>query len=331
MCGGRIVGVFEQFGISVYRSQRGRGGFIYETDRGLRLIRETNYGEEKFAKEDYITKKLVEAGLTTTDTFERTLEGNILTEYEERKRYYMKKWIEASECDVKNYGDVLNATRAIGKMHNYLGKLDLENLPENIHIPVNINLEVRYKKKLKEMKTITNYLRKKKNKTEFERMAYENMGTFVKEAIATINRMEDMEYNRLYDAMIERKELLHGSCNHHNILVQKGVAAVVNYERVAVGHSITDLYDFMRKILEKYNWDIKLAYRMIDEYNKERNIDEASAKILSALFTYPEKYFKVMNHYYNSSKAWLPDKDKDKLFTVVKQNEARLRFVESLK
>lgn len=325
------VGVFEQFGLSVYRTMRGRGAYICETNQGIKLLRETSYKEEKYAKEDYITRKLKEQGFAAVDVFERTMEGSLLAEDDDKKKYYLKSWFDAGECDVKSFHEVMNACGAIAKVHKFLKNITI--VPEEVtfHMPVAISLEEKYSRKIREMKMVSNYLRKKKGKTDFERAAYESMGSFMQEATDTMNYMGRSSYPQVFCKAVATGVLAHGSCNHHNILNGRGYVAVVNFERATMNLPITDLYDFMRKILEKYNWDMKLAYRMLDEYNKVHTITENDMETLALLFAFPEKYFKIMDHYFNSSKAWIPDKDIDKLDVVLKQNEARLRFVESLK
>lgn len=37
-----------------------------------------------------------------------------------------------------------------------------------------------------------------------------------------------------------------------------------------------------------------------------------------------------MNYYFNSNKAWIPPKTKEKLEKVVQQNEKRQKFLETL-
>lgn len=325
------MGVFDQFGISVYRTMRGRGAYICETSQGIKLLRETAYREEKYAKEDYITLKLKENGFSAVDVFERTLNGTILAEDEDKKKYYLKNWFDAGECDVKSFYEVLSACGAIARVHASLNKFQIEQETKNFRVPVSMSLEDKYARKIREMKSVNNYLKKKKGKSEFERTAFENMGVFLKEAGETMERLLRSGYRETYSHAVQNEMIVHGSCNHHNILNGRGYVAVVNFERANINVQITDLYDFMRKILEKYNWDIKLAYRMLDEYNKVKTITESELEVLGLLFTFPEKYFKIMDHYFNSSKAWIPDKDIEKLKIVLKQNEARLRFVESLK
>ncbi len=321
--------VFEQFGVSAYHTMRGRGALICETNRGVKLLRETSFDEEKYTKEEYVTGQLKQQGFCNVDTFVRTKEGSLLAEDEEGKKYYLKDWFGAGECDVKNYHDVMTACRAIARMHKTLEKVTVPD--EGFKLAVCESLETKFGRKLREMKSIRNYLRKKKNKSDFERRAYESMGTFYGEGEKALAGLLASGYKECYEQNVAKKMLAHGACNHHNILTGKGIVAIVNFEKVAINSPITDLYDFMRKILEKYNWDIKLAYHMIDEYDREKNITEAEFEELAWLFTFPEKFFKIMNHYSNSSKFWMPDKDVEKLNNVINQNEARLRFVESLK
>lgn len=59
----------------------------------------------------------------------------------------------------------------------------------------------------------------------------------------------------------------------------------------------------MRKILEKYDWDIQTAYKMMEEYDKIKPVSDTERALLAALFAFPEKFWKVMNYYFNSNKA----------------------------
>ena len=49
------------------------------------------------------------------------------------------------------------------------------------------------------------------------------------------------------------------------------------------------------------------------------------------LFLYPEKYWKQLNYYYNANKAWIPEKNVEKLKTLESQKEARRRFLSRIK
>ena len=86
----------------------------------------------------------------------------------------------------------------------------------------------------------------------------------------------------------------------------------------------------MRKILEKNNWDLNLGSSMIEEYSKIKLISKEELEILHILFLYPEKFWKIVNYYYNGNKAWIPQKNIDKLRTLISQNRLREKFIEEV-
>ena len=71
---------------------------------------------------------------------------------------------------------------------------------------------------------------------------------------------------------------------------------------------MADLYRFMRKILEKYSWDLHLAQKMLSAYDSVRPLSESEWQNLRVRFCYPEKYWKLANHYYTHNKAVISGK-----------------------
>ena len=53
---------------------------------------------------------------------------------------------------------------------------------------------------------------------------------------------------------------------------------MTNFGHFSFDVQISDLYCFMRKILEKYNWDVFLARRMLEQYDKIRPISSEEWK-----------------------------------------------------
>ena len=97
--------------------------------------------------------------------------------------------------------------------------------------------------------------------------------------------------------------------------------AIIEYNRMHLGIQISDLYRFMRKVMEKHGWNLDLGLSMEP---KERGC-------LYYLFRYPEKYWKQLNFYYNANKAWIPARNTDKLRGLEEQQQARNRFLKRLK
>ena len=106
--------------------------------------------------------------------------------------------------------------------------------------------------------------------------------------------------------------------------------AVTNFDKWNYDIQTADLYQFMRKILEKHNWNKELGTLMLEEYNKERPLSGMELDNLRLRFAYPEKFWKLANYYYNHKKAWVSQKSEEKLDTLIAQKGVWLGFLEEM-
>ena len=96
----------------------------------------------------------------------------------------------------------------------------------------------------------------------------------------------------------------HGDYQYHNILMGTGGWFVVNFERCLPDDPVRDLYLLLRKLLEKGNWSVSLGTELLQAYSRERPVSARSRIDLYYRLAYPEKFWKIVNFYYNSGKAW---------------------------
>ena len=87
----------------------------------------------------------------------------------------------------------------------------------------------------------------------------------------------------------------------------------------------------MRKILEKHRWNLRLGHQILEAYTARLPLEREEWQYLYILFLYPEKYWKQINYYVNSNKAWIPARNVDKLKVLESQFEPRAQFLEALR
>ena len=104
--------------------------------------------------------------------------------------------------------------------------------------------------------------------------------------------------------------------------------AILNFERAIYDVQVSDLSNFMRKIMEKHNWNPGLGMELLQAYEKKRALSDDEKKQLYIRLAYPEKFWKISNHYYNTSKAWVCGRNMEKLSRVVEQMGAKERFLQ---
>ena len=132
------------------------------------------------------------------------------------------------------------------------------------------------------------------------------------------------------ESEIKSVGLCHGDYQYHNILRNQDGWRIVNFEKLKLDDPIQDVYLFLRKVMEKNNWSIKQGTDLLEAYKAIRNLEEYSQKDLYHRFAYPDKFWKIVNFYYNAPKAWIPEKNLEKLEKVIAQEKAKMNFLKEV-
>jgi hypothetical protein len=106
--------------------------------------------------------------------------------------------------------------------------------------------------------------------------------------------------------------------------------ATTNFEKSYIGLQIGDLYQFVRKVMEKNDWDILYGSNIIEAYDRVKPISKAELNVLYLLLLYPEKFWKITNFYYNGKKSWVSGRNTQKLNMIGEQNSKKEMFLRKL-
>ena len=82
--------------------------------------------------------------------------------------------------------------------------------------------------------------------------------------------------------------------------------------------------------MEKCDWNVSFGYDMINAYDSVRSIPKEEHELLHVLLWYPEKFWKIANHYYNNRKTWIPQKNMQKLILTMEQAEQKQESLKKL-
>ena len=105
---------------------------------------------------------------------------------------------------------------------------------------------------------------------------------------------------------------------------------IVNFEKCMPDNPIRDLYLLLRKLLEKSNWSVELGSELLSAYERVRSISARDYIDLYYRLAYPEKFWKIMNFYFNSGKAWIPGKNQEKLEKLIEQEKDKQHFLDEV-
>lgn len=325
--------VLEQYDIEVLSTRKTRGAVLCDTDRGLMLFKEVNVSQGRIPALAALHEYLNSQGMERTDRLVPTKEGSYLAALEDGKQYILKHWYSGRECDVKRPVEILAASRNLAKLHLVM-KHPLEH-----PVSAGISLVDEYQRHNREMKKVRRFVRKETAKSAFEFAFLQNFEKMYEWADRALTELENSDYKSLYRESIDGFCMTHGEYNYHNILMlpeEKNYKrdphriAVTNFEKFKRGIQVEDLYYFLRKVMEKSGWKIRLGDNMINSYSAIKPITEREFEYLKIRTIYPEKFWKVADSYYRSNKAWISSKKIEKLDTAIRQTEEKRRFLEEI-
>jgi hypothetical protein len=69
---------------------------------------------------------------------------------------------------------------------------------------------------------------------------------------------------------------------------------------------------------------------MLEAYQAIRPVPAEEWQLLHLMLIYPEKFWKVANHYYNNRKSWIPEKNMQKLLQTMEQAKKKEESIKML-
>lgn len=322
----KIKAAADMYPFKITDSYRTRGGFVCVTDDGLKILKAYPYGENHLIYEKLLKEAICEGGYKNIDRPVMTSENQLWAEDGFGGHFVMRQWYGGRECDVKDRTQILRAVSDMAALHRAAG-----------HIHIDCEWLQRYKPKSagrlfsrrsREMKTIMNYVQSKKLKNEFEVLYMKHYSLFYTQALKAGVLYEAKAADEIFEQAVAGGSFIHGDYSYHNVIFNGKETATVNFERSVPGTPMQDLYQMMRKVLEKYHWDTVLGFEILSAYEKERPISIREKEYLYLLLSYPEKFWKIANHYYNSRKSWLSDQNKEKLKKCILDIDGKNRFLD---
>ncbi len=318
----RAVALLEQYDIEILKTRKGRGAILCDTPAGTLTFKEYAGTEARLAAENQLLQSIASKGQVHTDALIPTKEGTFSVKDRDGISYILKTYVDGRECDIYDTAECVTAMELLAGLHNAMESADTEGKAAN-DSPLQ-----EYEKRNRELAHIRSFLGKKRQKQPFERFLKSCMDTYLEQAKQVTDGW------RLYEEERGSGEVTvgfcHGDYQYHNILFAEGQWFVVNFEKFHQGSQVTDIYLMMRKLLEKSDWSQELGRDLLDAYQRVRSIPAYDYVDLYYRLAYPEKFWKIANFYMNSRKAWIPEKNMEKLSKVLEQEEAKQDFLEKV-
>ena len=330
----RDTAMLEKYELTIQSIRKVRGGWLCCAQEGNFLWKETGVTEGRLQVEASICRMIEEAGLNAlwqdlgnkrrlkVEQFVCNQDGVYLTTDDYGRSFYLKTWTEGRECDVQDAEDLNQGAAACACFR----KVSNGTVPIDTFVSGGTVLTDTWIRRRREMNRVVRYICRRRNKNAFEQMVMQETPYYRGQADQALGLLQ--EWGCLDASNLQG--LCHGDYHYHNLIFNAKELCISQSSRFHMGYPITDFYQFLRKCLEKQKWNWHLAIDLIMAYQKVCPMSEIERRLLYCLFLFPEKYWKQLNFYMQSNKAWMPEKNLVKLRNIINQEPLRQDFLEKL-
>lgn len=321
----KAVNVLERYDLEVLRTWKVRGAILCESDKGLFILKECNSSKEKLLLQDSFLTFLRQQGFLQAEELFRNRDGELLSRDADGTGYIVKTYVEGRECSIgggrESLSDGCAAMRTLARLHRLSGDFIDSSGGEAGWTPPVLQ---EFEKRNRELKKVRRFLKEKSQKSDFEHFLQQHYDLFLEQAVEVSGRLKK---EIVKGASVI---LCHGDFQYHNVLFCGNDVRFMNFEKCVRDDRSRDIYHFSRKMLEKSDWQAEVGEALLDAYERELRLTPENGRWLYYRFSYPEKFWKIVNYYYNRGKAFIPDKNREKLEVLLKQEADRKRFIRNV-
>lgn len=316
----QALSMLDQYDLDVKSVRKGRGNWIICCNNGEFVLKEYSGSEEKVQIQNVLTKQIFDKTGIHVQEIVRNKQGGLLSEDGEENRYVLQTYMEGRECNIKDSRECSLAIRTMAKMHQgmFLEKEMCKEVKP-------YSLEREFTKRNTELRRIRRYLKEKRQKNSFELFLYKHFNLFFEQALQV--EEEWIQYEKLCEQLEAGTWFCHGDYQHHNVWLNYQEVMILQFEKFTADLPCRDLCLFMRKLLEKNNWNNMIGRNALDIYESVRPLPAIERISMIYRFAYPEKFWKIANYYFNSKKSFMPEKNMEKLKKVLEQEKSKEIFL----
>lgn len=297
--------------------------YIINTAKGKKVLKKSTLSPERVLFIHGAKEHLFSNGFRNIDRYQCTNEGEPCFSLE-GSSFTVNDIIEGNECNFDNRNEVINASKVLASMHKAskgyrpseksIAKDELGKLP------------FYFSKRLDEIKKLKKVAKKGKSKFDYLFLKYVDYFYLLGEE--TIHSINNSNYEDI--AMLSRENgfFCHHDFTFRNIICSSEGMSVINFEYCCFELKAYDLANFLRRKMRKCSWDINEAEIILENYRTIEEIRSDEFFILRLLLQFPQKFWRVINKYYNSKRSWSEKIFVDRLQEVIDEAEFHKKFLE---
>lgn len=296
---GMVREVSDKFGYGIKNIVPFKDAYMIETSQGQKLIKRVQISPGRLIFVHNAKEHLVNNGFTGVDRYLCTLSGDPYFAFD-NCCYAVVDMIKGKESSFDDDNDLMRSASLLAGLHKasagYLAPAGCKVKNELGKMPVY------FRKRLDDIRKMIK--KAKKKNSLFDQLFLKYVDYFYEAGETAYNDLLASSYWKLVDKFSAEKGFCHHDYNHHNIYFSGESATVANFEYCCHELRVYDIANLIRRKMRKCDWSFSKAEMIINSYNTIVNVDKDEMEVLRSILLFPQKFWRVVNRYYNSRRSW---------------------------
>lgn len=318
--------VTEVFGLDVRNLVPYKDTFMIVTPQGRKVIRKMPFSPERLKFVHGAKEHLTGNGFSGVDRYLCTLEGEPCFSFD-NSYYTLTDFIEGRECSFDNDLDVKRAAVTLAEMHKASRGY---TAPDGCKVQDDLGkLPGYFSKRLDDIRKMRKQA--KRGKGRFDQLFLEHVDYFCKLGESAAEELESSGYLKLVNDTRTEGLFCHHDYTHHNIIMEAEKVTLANFDYCCFELKVYDIANFIRRKMRKCDWDISKTELIINAYSSVEPLDSEDMTVMKIILKFPQKFWRVVNRYYNSRRSWSERSFVARLQEVIEEVGPHREFIKNLK
>ncbi|WP_180954439.1 CotS family spore coat protein [Bacillus sp. V5-8f] len=316
----------KHWGLTVKNAEQVRAVVKVETDKGTYALKKVDHKPQKLHFIYEAQEHLWKNDFHNQPRWRITCNGQSFVPASDGNFYFLNEWIDGTESDIRKLDQLKEIMRLQAALHHC--SVGFSPSPYAVIRTKWHGWDKKYESAVEKLKSLYNEV-KQQPESHLGSVFLETAPVMIKMADDGKKHLNATAYQQVLNQAVIEKGFIHGDFAYHNLIRSKdGKMHVIDFDYCSQNLRIHDVARFLRKVMQRANWDIDLNYTILQAYHEINPLCKEELEVLKAVMHLPKSYWKIVERSFITQR-YTQEKTVQMISKEAATFDKRLKYLES--